>query len=69
MVARAVPDAWGCATPADLLEARLGSMDAALCRVLGDDVVTSPTVHRAVMAVGAVPPHNNMGFPWPASPG
>src|SRR5688572_19260070 len=53
MVARAIPDAWGWATPADLLEARLGAMDVALRRVLGDEVVASPTLDRAAELAGA----------------
>ena len=47
MVARAVPDAWACASPAALLDARLSSMDLAMRRVLGDDAVTSTAVARA----------------------
>jgi hypothetical protein len=47
MVARAVPDAWRCASPEALLDARAGAMDAALRRVLGDDVVGSPSMARA----------------------
>jgi len=47
MVARAIPDAWSCATPAALLDARLDSIDRALRRVLGDDAVRSTEVARA----------------------
>jgi len=47
MVARAIPDAWTYATPNALLEARLVSMDAALRRVFGEDVITSPSMSRA----------------------
>jgi hypothetical protein len=55
MVARAIPDAWSCATPSALLDARLTAMDLALRRVLGDDVVTSADVARAsVLAAAAV---------------
>src|SRR5204862_2794706 len=38
MVARAIPDAWSCAPPAALLDARLYAMDGAMRRVLGDAV-------------------------------
>jgi hypothetical protein len=54
MVDRAVPDAWGYASPASLLEARAGAMDAGLRRVLGDDVVTSDAVARAAELATAV---------------
>lgn len=47
MVARAIPDAWRAASPASLLDARAESMDLALRRVLGDDVVRSPEVAGA----------------------
>ena len=47
MVARAIPDAWSYASPEALLDARLSSMDLALRRVLGDDVVSSTAVARA----------------------
>jgi len=47
MVARAIPDAWGYATPAGLLEARLAAVDGAMRRVLGDGVVSSVSVVRA----------------------
>jgi hypothetical protein len=47
MVARAIPDAWTYASPDALLDARITSMDLALRRVLGDDVVRSPEVARA----------------------
>ncbi|HUC05948.1 MAG TPA: hypothetical protein VL961_11160 [Acidimicrobiales bacterium] len=55
MVGRAVPDVWARATPGALVEARLGAMDAALRRVLGDDVVASPSTGRAAeLAAAAV---------------
>ncbi|MFJ8200764.1 hypothetical protein [Streptomyces sp. NPDC096152] len=38
-VARALPDAWAYADPADVLAARAEAMDAALTRVLGPDAV------------------------------
>ena len=55
MVARAIPDAWTYATPDALLDARLVAMDAALRRVLGDQLIGSPLVARAAeLAVAAV---------------
>lgn len=55
MVARAVPDVWGYAAPAALLEARTRAVDRALRRILGDEVVRSPAVARAAdLASGAV---------------
>ena len=55
MVARSLPDAWSYATPSALLDARIESMDLALRRVLGDDVVASAEVARAAeLAAAAV---------------
>ena len=55
MVGRAIPDAWKFATPSALLDARLESMDAALRRVLGDEIVTSAAMARAAeLAASAV---------------
>ena len=53
MVARAIPDAWRYASPAQLLDARISSMDSALRRVLGDVVVTSAEVARAAELAAA----------------
>jgi hypothetical protein len=55
MVARAIPDAWSCATPTALLDARLSAVDGAMRRILGEDVVSSPSVVRAAdLAAAAV---------------
>ena len=55
MVARAIPDAWAYARPADLLEARLTAMDVALRRILGDELVSSSSTARAAeLAAAAV---------------
>src|SRR4051794_38202319 len=55
MVGRAIPDAWKFATPSALLDARLQSMDAALRRVLGDEIVMSAAMARAAeLAAAAV---------------
>lgn len=53
MVERAIPDVWRYATPSDLLEARLTAMDLALRRVLGEEVVSSPSVARAASLAAA----------------
>jgi helix-turn-helix protein len=53
MVARAIPDAWSCASPAALLDARLAAIDGAMRRVLGDDVLRSPAVGRAAELAAA----------------
>src|SRR5512139_558593 len=39
LVSRAIPDAWAVATAEQYLAARLSGVDAALRRILGDDVV------------------------------
>ncbi len=68
MVARAIPDAWRCASPAALLEARTTAMDAALRRVLGDDAVRSGAVARAAeLATAAVAGCEMTGHPLGAA--
>ena len=47
LVRRAVPDVWAVATPQRYLEVRLSSVDAALHRLLGPDVLGSPQVAEA----------------------
>ncbi|WP_300017784.1 hypothetical protein [Pseudonocardia sp.] len=47
LVARSIPAAWSMATPAVLVTARFAAVDAALRRMLGDDVVASPAVAEA----------------------
>lgn len=51
MVARAVPDVWAVATPAQYLDARLGAVDAALTRLVGADVLAGPAVAEAAAIV------------------
>ncbi|QTD96238.1 SCO6745 family protein [Streptomyces cyanogenus] len=46
-VARALPDAWSYAAPADALAARQEAMDAAMTRVLGADTVASAAFAEA----------------------
>jgi DNA-binding MarR family transcriptional regulator len=68
MVARAIPDAWGYASPAALLDARLTAMDTAMRRVLGDEVISSPEVTRAAeLARTAVAGCNMAGRPLGAA--
>jgi hypothetical protein len=68
MVARAIPDAWTYATPAALLDARLGAMDGAMRRVLGDDIVSSSAVARAAeLAAAAVAGCTMAGRPMGAA--
>src|SRR3954468_14591279 len=50
MVARALPDAWTFASVTDVLTARLAGADAALHRLLGDDVDEGAVVEAAGLA-------------------
>jgi len=47
LVERAVPACWEQCTPAQLVSARFGAADAALERVLGGDIVSSPAMEEA----------------------
>lgn len=47
LVARAVPDVWGVASPRRFLQARLEGVDAALRRLWGPDVLASPELAEA----------------------
>lgn len=47
LVASAVPRAWELASPADVVAARFVAVDAALRRLLGDEVTTAPEVAEA----------------------
>ncbi|WP_214409737.1 SCO6745 family protein [Sphaerisporangium fuscum] len=79
LVRQAIPAAWQVASPADIIAARLGSVDATLRRVLGD-VVDSPEMSRAaglaVRAADAVAGdlHGrplyaaHAALPWPDAP-
>ncbi|SFS69257.1 SCO6745 family protein [Saccharopolyspora flava] len=46
-VAKSIPAAWDIASPAQVLEARLDAVDAALHRLLGDEVLASDDVAEA----------------------
>jgi hypothetical protein len=50
MVARALPDAWERASPADVLAARRAAVGAALERVLGDDLSCDALTEAAELA-------------------
>ena len=61
MVGRAIPAAWTYASPPALLDARISAIDAALRRVLGDDVVRSSPVERASSLAAAAVAACDMG--------
>jgi len=78
MVARAVPDCWAVAKPEQYLATRLSGVDAALRRMLGDEVLAGPEVaEAATLAVGAAESAPTAGrpiaaanarLPWPEQP-
>jgi hypothetical protein len=78
MAARALPDAWGFATPAEVLEARLAGVDRAFDRILGADrqataviSVAADIARRAaesVTVVGRPLAAGNAALPWPDDP-
>ncbi|WP_425414662.1 SCO6745 family protein [Pseudonocardia spinosispora] len=47
MVARHIPAAWSLATPSALVDARFAAVDAALRRLLGDELIASPELAEA----------------------
>ncbi|GGS52833.1 SCO6745 family protein [Actinokineospora fastidiosa] len=76
-VARAVPEVWDIATPAQFLDARLSGVDGALRRLLGDEVTGDDLAEAAelvVAAAGAAPTAGrplgaaNAALPLPAEP-
>jgi hypothetical protein len=78
LVARAVPDTWRVASPERYLAVRLAAVDAALHRVLGAEVLSSPAVAEAAglarEAASAAPTAGralgaaNAALPWPDAP-
>lgn len=46
-VAKSIPAAWDIASPAEVLDARLDAVDAALHRLLGDEVLASDDIAEA----------------------
>lgn len=77
-VARAVPDVWAVAPPQRFLQARVEAIDAALRRLLGEDVVASPELAEAAEiardaalaapTVGRALAAANAALNWPDAP-
>jgi hypothetical protein len=73
MVRRAIPDAWGFASPTEVLAARFAGVDAALRRLLGGwvegpEVVEAAALGRQAME-GLDPPAGPCSPPTPPCPG
>jgi hypothetical protein len=78
LVGRALPDAWGVATPEQFLNTRLLGADRALRRMLGDDTLAGEAIAEAaelaVRAAGFVPVEGrpmavaNAAIPFPEQP-
>ncbi|MGA8117655.1 MAG: hypothetical protein WCA46_28795 [Actinocatenispora sp.] len=78
LVAKHIPRAWTLAAPADVLAARLRAVDAALRRLLGEQVVTGPEVAEAAALAqratqgcdpAARPVYaGHAELPWPSEP-
>ncbi len=77
LVARALPDAWGFASPARVLEARLAGIDRAFGRIFGSerggtDVAAAAGIARraaeSVTVVGRPLAAANAALPWPTDP-
>jgi helix-turn-helix protein len=77
MVARALPDAWGLASPEDVLAARLQTADVALRRLIPDHVGSPAEAEAAALAREAVEAPALSGrplfaalrsLPWPDDP-
>lgn len=77
MVRRAIPDAWTLASPAAIMRARLAVAEAALRRLLGDDL-DEPDIREASQIARALAGHCDVrgrplfaahaALPWPDSP-
>jgi hypothetical protein len=76
-VARAIPDAWSAARPQAYLDARIGAVDAALRRLLGDRVDSPAIAEAAALAreaalaaptAGRALDAANAALPWPRQP-
>jgi len=77
MVARAVPDVWGYATPDQLLDARLSAADVAMRRIFGAAIGIKDVAEAATLARTAAEATDNAGrplgsanaaLPWPDEP-
>lgn len=67
MVHRAIPDAWGFASPQQLLEARLDAIDDALRRLLGDAIDSGDVRRAADLARAAIEDCDYAGRPLGAA--
>jgi hypothetical protein len=74
---RALPDAWGFASAARSLEARLSGMDEAMHRLWGDAISSPAVAEAAGLAIAAASAANcagrvlaaaNQALPWPDAP-
>lgn len=77
MVARSIPDAWQFSTPEKVLAARFAAADAALRRLLGDQVNAPEMVEAVDLARQALEGCSvagrplfaaHLSLPWPAEP-
>jgi hypothetical protein len=72
LVAQSIPAAWELATPAAVVEARYVAVDAALTRLLGEDVIASAdmlTLAELVRAPEGRPLYaGNADLSWPDAP-
>jgi hypothetical protein len=67
MVARAIPDAWGYATPAQLLDARLAAVGATMTRLLGEATAGEDVHTAALLAAHAAAAADTAGRPLGAA--
>src|SRR2546430_55511 len=67
MVERAIPDAWGYATPAQLLDGRLRAVDAAMTRLLGEGAGGEDIRTAAALAAVAAAAAHTAGRPLSAA--
>ena len=76
-VAKAIPSVWDVTTPQQMLTARLEVVDAALQRLLGDDIKSDEVAEAAALARDAAEAADVVGrplfaahaaLPWPAPP-
>jgi hypothetical protein len=67
MVHRAIPDAWGFASPQQLLDARLDAIDEALRRLLGDAIDSGDVRRAADLARAAIDDCDFAGRPLGAA--
>jgi hypothetical protein len=67
LVARAIPDAWGYATPGQLLDARLSAIDAAMPRMIGNGAAGGDVRAAAALAVRAAEGADTAGRPLGAA--